>query len=50
MGQRVGFSKLDIAKINKMYKCSRTTSSVSKTQNSSSGGGFGDFFGIFAPP
>lgn len=50
MGQRVGFSKFDIAKINKMYKCSRTTSSVSKTQGNSSGGGFVDLFGLFANP
>lgn len=50
MGQRDGFSKLDISKINKMYKCSRTTSSVSKSQNSANGGSFGNLFSIFGSP
>jgi hypothetical protein len=55
MGQREGFSQKDIQKVNKMYKCQRTTaeedpsimSSTAKPATSESG--WGDIFNLIFP-
>lgn len=54
MGQRDGFSKKDIQKVNKMYKCQRTTAEadptiMSSTMKPASGNGFGDFLSSIFP-
>lgn len=56
MGQREGFSKKDIEKVKKMYKCQRTTaeadpeimSSTIKPSNGG-GGGFAGILGLIFP-
>lgn len=53
MGQREGFSKRDIEKVNKMYKCNRSTAEsdpgiMTSTIKPSGGGGSGGFGGIIS--
>lgn len=56
MGQREGFSKKDIEKVNKMYKCQQTTAdtdpgimtSTIKPSNGG-GGGFSGILGLIFP-
>lgn len=55
MGQREGFSKKDIEKVNKMYKCKQTTAEQdpgimsSTIKPASGGGGFSSIWGALFP-
>lgn len=46
MGQRDGFSKMDIEKLRKMYKCTTTTSSSGYKPQISVSGGIEDIFNL----